>query len=61
MIGRKPKDHVLKSVKVARELVAEADSVRETGETFTDQVEDGLRRHIAAKRRGRKSPSEGSV
>lgn len=51
MIGRKPKDHVKKLVKFDRDLAEKADALRRDGETFTDQAEDGLRRHIAARER----------
>lgn len=49
--GRPKKPHVAKHVLVAEHLVEAAEAVREPGETFTAQVEDGLRRHIKARRK----------
>lgn len=65
MAGRKPKgerdetfdEHGTKrtTLRLAPELLADVSAVRREGETFTAQVEDGLRRHIAARRRKRQS------
>lgn len=62
MVGRKPKGqrdetfdekHGTKrtTLRLAPELLAKVAKAREPGETFTAQVEDGLRRHIAARKR----------
>lgn len=65
MAGRKPKgqrDEAFDengtkrtTLRLAPELLADVAKVREPGETFTAQVEDGLRRHIQARRRKRQS------
>ena len=57
MAGRKPKGEEGKTkprnLRIAPDLVDAAAAVREPGETFTAQVEDGLRRHIRARQRKR--------
>ncbi|WP_281241207.1 hypothetical protein [Thalassobaculum litoreum] len=40
--------------KIAADVIEGAEEVRAEGETLTDQIEDGLRRHIAARRRAKK-------
>lgn len=58
MVGRKPKGEEGKTkprnLRIAPDLVEAAAAVREPGETFTAQVEDGLRRHILARTRERR-------
>jgi len=58
MAGRKPKSAQVKetptrSIRIAPELLAKVEAVRDKDakETFTAQVEDGLRRHIRARKR----------
>jgi len=61
MVGRKSKgeegETKPRNLRIAPDLVDAAAKVREPGETFTAQVEDGLRRQIAARRRKRQ-PSD---
>lgn len=59
-MGRPPKRHVRREIRLDAGIADAAEAVRGEGETFTTQVEDGLRRHIAARRRVLKKPvSEG--
>ncbi|SDF84319.1 hypothetical protein SAMN05660686_02505 [Thalassobaculum litoreum DSM 18839] len=52
--GRPKKDGVMIHRKIAADVIEGAEEVRAEGETLTDQIEDGLRRHIAARRRAKK-------
>ena len=46
-----PKSHKRTEIRLDKEIHDEAAKVRKPGETLTDQVEDGLRRHIKARRK----------
>lgn len=56
--GRPEKPHVAKHLLLAKQIVAEAEAVRQPKETFTAMVETALVRETRARRRKRQPPSD---
>lgn len=50
-MGRPSENRKYLTFRIRRELIRDAEEVREDGQTFTDQIEDGLSRHIKARKR----------